>query len=193
MTPEMHQQLEARRGWMKEHLPYEIRTLVGVHKRLDWTEPRLEGLEQDVYIESYCVHARNIIELFLRESSVTTNGGGFERWSNLTEAFQLSAERYGEHVRMLNNQISHLGYERESLPTNKIDRTWRVALTKMLRTDLANFNTHLKPMWKQYPLPDIPDFPTDEKHFVRVTGAPMTTSSEFQSVTATFPAAFKDT
>jgi len=63
--------------WMQEHLPYEINMLNSTHRLLDWSDVTLllNGVLINALIESYCVHARALIELFEDEDEAARKGG----------------------------------------------------------------------------------------------------------------------
>ena len=157
MAPETQEHDQTRKEWMQEHLPYEINMLNSTHRLLDWTDVTLllNGVLINALIESYCVHARALIELFKDEDNAARSGGKLA-WKALTDNFQKSGT-YDEYRRKLNNQIAHLGDERTCNPADKITREDRVRLTKMLRDDLSSFKQCLKQKWSSYPLPDIAD------------------------------------
>lgn len=153
----MEQHDETRKECMQEHLPYEINMLNSTHLMLDWSDAPLllNVVLTNALIESYCVHARTLIELFEEEDKAARNGGK-QAWEALTDKFQKSGA-YNDLDRKLNNQIAHLGKERKRNPADKITREDRVRLTEMLRIDLSAFKSCLKQKWSSYPLPDIAD------------------------------------
>ena len=53
---------------LDEHLPYEISMMMAMH---DQAQGPLDQLTGNVVIESFCIHARNLFEFFIK----TSNGG----------------------------------------------------------------------------------------------------------------------
>lgn len=169
LPPEMQKSVEKRDGWIEEHLLYEIQMLDRTHNLLDWTDPALpEGVILNALIESFCVHARTLIEVFREETEATQSGNGQKQWHALTSGF-VQRGKYKDYDKLLNNQISHLGDLRERDPVKKIDRKVRVALVNSLRQDLALFKQHLKPQWQSPPLPDISDSSASPPSYLAVS------------------------
>jgi hypothetical protein len=185
VTPEMNQQEEMRKSWMAEHLPYEIAMLVETNRLLDWTRPTPTGVILNALIESYSVHARNLIEIFQQEDRASREGSGVQKWAALCDGFKIAGGRYDEYVRMLNNQISHIGYEREADAAKKIDRGVRLQLTDLLRDDLVIFKQHLKPKWISFTLPDIENLTVTSPPFISVGDRQHSASSHLQGTTTT--------
>ncbi len=120
LSPEMQKSIDMRVGWIEEHLLYEIQMLNQTHHLLDWTDPALpEGVILNALIESFCVHARTLIEVFRQETEATQSGNGKKQWHALTSGF-VQQGQYKDYDRLLNNQISHLGELRERDPGKKI-------------------------------------------------------------------------
>jgi AraC-like DNA-binding protein len=169
--------IDIRDDWIKEHLRYEIGMLTQTHKLLDWTDTALpEGIILNALIESFCVHARTLIELFRDETEATMTGNGKLRFEALTSGF-IHQGRYDDYDKLLNNQISHLGNLRERDPAKKIDRKVRVTLTNLLRQDLVTFKQCLKTQWQSPALPDIEDFSANPPAYLNVSPLPPSASS----------------
>jgi hypothetical protein len=105
LSPEMQKSIETRDGWIEEHLRYEIKMLSQTHSLLDWTHPALpEGVILNALIESFCVHARTLIEVFRQETEATQSGNGQKQWYALTSGF-VQQGKYKDYDKLLNNQI----------------------------------------------------------------------------------------
>jgi hypothetical protein len=171
-SSELQISIEVRKGWIEEHLRYEIGMLNQTHRLLYWTAPALpQGVILNALIESFCVHARTLIEVFRKETEATQSRNGKKQWLALTSGF-VQQELYKDFDRLLNNQISHLGDLRETDPVKKIDRKLRVTLVDLLRRDLFLFKQHLKPEWSSPPLPDIDDFAISPPAYLAISPLP---------------------
>jgi hypothetical protein len=61
-SSELQISIEVRKGWIEEHLRYEIGMLNQTHRLLYWTAPALpQGVILNALIESFCVNARTLI------------------------------------------------------------------------------------------------------------------------------------
>jgi len=116
---------------IKKHLSYEIWMLCETYeltcKLKEEPETDEERIDANMKIESFCVHARNLYEFFLKATP---------RDEYVPRGFTPAKANYDEPVRLLNTQISHLIYEgRTDKPAKLIDGADRLGMLKDLRTE----------------------------------------------------------
>jgi hypothetical protein len=104
---------------------------------------------RNALIESFCTHARALIEFFNKR-----RGADY-----YTAVPYVRSKKYDTLKRQINNQISHVLDEgRSDEILEKIGPNERKELIDLLGPDVANFKQNLKPPHDQWrPLPDVPD------------------------------------
>lgn len=119
-------------------------------------------------IESFCVHARNLIDFFSEPSDALSGPlkghvaarhfcDGYTPWTEGGPGNDLKAR--------LNNQISHLTYHRTTNDEKKIGRKERLALIRIIERELKIFKKYLKePYATKWPFVGDDDLIADSKH-----------------------------
>jgi len=132
-----------------EDLPYEIKMLRYGYKRL---QSGLDGqAEINVFIECFCVHARNLLDFFwpkqpkkknhaiarqfIKDRRLYTPFGGVDPNTN---------GLYGK----LCDQIVHLTYDRTDIADDKIGDDDRDYLKRLIEKEIDNFCCHLHPSYR---------------------------------------------
>ena len=128
-----------------KHLHYEIARLEEMYLLLlepeTYNKPLPEPVRdtiKDALIVGFCIHAKNLVEFLSKEPrkdravSVDYAADGYQSW-NITHG-----------TRKLNNQISHLSYERTDEPTEKIRAQEQAELVGMIYDELCRWSGHLK-------------------------------------------------
>jgi hypothetical protein len=105
-------------------------------------------------IESFCVHARNLIEFFQENHRRYTDGS--------YQPFSTAKQELDTVVLRLNNQISHLKIGRTIVTSDKIDIKERAKILNMLSREIAQFKAHLTGGYKNVDIPVPPQVATPE-------------------------------
>ena len=100
---------------LREHLPNEVKRLNDAFKRLLVHD--LDRAMVDILIESFCIHAHNLIEFFLEET-LTPKGrnavaGARHYVGRSYTAFEGNNIRAEEFYEKLKAQVDHIRYGRE--------------------------------------------------------------------------------
>ena len=128
---------------IKQHLTYEIEMLFATQAKLQAGEP--DRNVRNALIESFCIHARNLIDFLrgkrsgVRASSVTYDYTPFA-----------DGEIDREYRRMIEEQITHLGFGRTSNPVEQINGRVQATLLSSIAKELVRFKHHIR---EQYPCP----------------------------------------
>jgi hypothetical protein len=121
--------VEEMQDILDEHLPYEVKMLFVTHDAL-YPPGRLVGGDLNVVLESFCIHARNLIEMFTRKRG--------ERYVLATDyipsysAFQGCQSEISDLYKKICEQISHLTYDRKRDPADKIQTDKHVPRARQL-------------------------------------------------------------
>lgn len=139
-----------RKEYFEKHVWYEIWMLGETYKLLDLRAvPLSDVVIGNALIESFCTHARLLIEFFDK-----SRGADF-----YTTVPYVRSKKYDKLKRQINNQISHVVDEgRSEEISDKMGPDERKELIDLLGSDIATFKQYLKPPHDQWrPLPDVPD------------------------------------
>jgi hypothetical protein len=133
--------------FLKEHLPYEVDMLRATYSLLQTASPNAVGF---ALIESFCVHARNLIEF----SKIKKSCNFDPRW--FTENLKLD-KRFvdGGALVKITEQISHLSANRRSLQTEKIGLKFREKVYEAIEDELERWEKCLNPGWRAHWKPPI--------------------------------------
>jgi hypothetical protein len=138
-----------RKKYFEEHLWYEIWMLGETYKLLNLSKVPISEVVGNALIESFCVHARVLIEFFEK-----SQGADY-----YTTVPYVRSKKYKKLNRQINNQISHvIGEGRSDRASEKIGPDERKELIDLLGADIAIFKKTLRAscdQWRQ--LPDVPD------------------------------------
>jgi hypothetical protein len=138
-----------RKKYFEEHLWYEIWMLGETYKLLNLLKVPMSEVVGNALIESFCVHARVLIEFFDK-----SQGADY-----YTTVPYVRSKKYKKLNRQINNQISHVVDEgRSDRASDKIGPDERKELIDLLGADIAVFKKTLKTSYGQWrKLPDVPD------------------------------------
>jgi hypothetical protein len=133
---------------IERHLPYEIGMLVFTAELLETMQPGNlpdnENAVRNALIESFCIHARNLIDFLagkrkgVRAKAVTNNYKAF-----------VNGEIDKALTQKIEDQIVTLG--RTSDPSEKINWRVRNILLRAIATELIAFRARLKPQYRHTP------------------------------------------
>jgi hypothetical protein len=128
---------------IREHLPYEIKMLVATYARLVNRRPEDDQFLTNVFVESFCLHARNLLEFF--EKGGKSKGVVPQNYAR-PDYKCLHPRRHSVEI---NQQISHLIFGgRFATSDGKIGERERLEILETVRTELAHFRQYiLDPTW----------------------------------------------
>jgi hypothetical protein len=136
---------------IKTDLPYEIDGLRYAYNRL---QSGLEGqAEINVFIECFCVHARNLIDFFWPKQPKQKNHAIARQFMD-TKAKRLYTSLQGADpnanglYRKICDQIVHLTYDRTDDAERKIGPDDRSYLKQLIEKEIGNFSRHLHPSYR---------------------------------------------
>lgn len=123
---------------LEDALPYEIAMLQGTFLRL--VQPPADRIVNNALIESFCVHARQLLE-FLNNKQ----GAPVADFVNANFQLQHITKLDNDLVQKLNTQIAHITYRRTDQQKNKINQADRKTLLDEIIAEMRNVANNLKP------------------------------------------------
>jgi hypothetical protein len=135
---------------LQHHLPYEFAMLRDTYDAIR-THP--DGTIKNALIESFCIHARALVEFFEKDDGARkyTDNGYSPGWDKT---------RIAHLVRTLNHQVALLLYGRTADPSQKLNRADQAELKTVLLDELTRFKAHLLPAYAGAPVALVIE-PTD--------------------------------
>jgi hypothetical protein len=136
---------------MEHHLPYEIGMLVFTSRLLETMQPGNlpdhEKAMRNALIESFCIHARNLIDFLegkkkksrLRAKSVTDGYKPASGW--IDKAL----------TKKIEDQIAHITINRTLDPSARINGEVRTKLLRAIAKELVAFRKKLRPQYRHTP------------------------------------------
>jgi hypothetical protein len=161
-----------RETYFSKHLRYEVWMLGETYKRLDWSDRPIPDVEENALIESFCVHARVLIE-FLMDS----DGADFYT----TVEYDHKTKKYEKLKGRLNQQITLLFDGRTDETFEQITGPERTRLLDLLRPDIATFKRNLKP---EYDPKELGELPVSRPYTLRFNGSGRTTTGPSRTLTS---------
>jgi hypothetical protein len=128
--------------FFRQHLPYEIDMLRGLYVELSCGE--YSPLTHNAIIESFHIHARNLIEFVKNKTSCDFDTRLFT---------ELPYEPNGNFINLgleksINQQISHLTTGRKSVETLKLGPPQWAQIGKAIEAEIERFEKALKPEFR---------------------------------------------
>ena len=143
----LNQTTEGKMLVFTDHVMYEIKMLQMTYGFLE--VPWYSGWVGNALIESFCVHARALIEFFAKTKSQTDEQVCACHFTdNSYRSFEngkVSGPLWGK----LQAQIAHLSYQRTKDNEDKVSPEDRKALLKLLNKEIDHFAAHLKSPFKE--------------------------------------------
>jgi hypothetical protein len=128
------------------HLFYEIDMLRATSACL--ASPSFRQIVVNALIESFCIHARNLIEFFDQKSGTPGSAGsdyvGAKHFTTKDYVCWTGGEPSNELRARLNRQVSHLTYQRTVKNAEKIGPNERNELLTLIERELIHFQNHLR-------------------------------------------------
>ena len=131
-----------------EHLLYEFFMLNYCFECL--TSHSLDVNHNNVLIESFCLHARNLIDFFWGKEPASGDRPSADHFTDKEYPNHRGADPRGKAIySKLNTQVAHLSYSRTSDRSKKISHQDRVELRQLVEPELAIFYAHLREPYRQ--------------------------------------------
>jgi hypothetical protein len=127
---------------ISEQLPYEINMLRYAYQRLQ--SPLHEQAEINVFIECFCVHARNLLDFFWYKQPKKKNYAVARQFtSGSYNPFGGVNPKANGLCGKLNDQIVHVTYGRTNVTEEKLGDEPRAYLKAVIEKEIGNFTSHL--------------------------------------------------
>jgi hypothetical protein len=141
---------------LKTHYVYEIDMLQKTYVYLANGKFALDTVAENALIESFCIHARQLIEFFAKKSSANRFRADSYAEANY-DRLRADDAPLNTLCMKLHKQIVHLDspHERTSDPTEKIGRHERDQLLTILKEQSKQFNENLKSEYRRLNVPTI--------------------------------------
>jgi hypothetical protein len=124
--------------FFKVHFPYEIWMIRRSIEALS-TRQQLSEFEKNALIETFCLHARNLIEFFRKK-----DGCEFDPRDFTTADFKLKTAFIGNGpLQWINRQVSHLTKGRTDDPAGKINTVEMADMYRAIEAEIERFLRHL--------------------------------------------------
>jgi hypothetical protein len=142
---------------IREHIPYEVRMLrvTFVCLALPSMTLLVNPLVVNSFLESFCIHARNLFEFFDEKRPVAKGYAAARHFAEVTyEPFprgRVSEKKIG----LLSKQIAHITYDRTVKQEEKLGMPHFVEFVRAIDDELQNFEAHLKATYKELWPPDM--------------------------------------
>ena len=139
---------DAMNDVLREHLPNEVKRLNDAFKRLLVRD--LDRAMVDILIESFCIHAHNLIEFFLEET-LTPKGrnavaGARHYVGGSYTAFEGNNIRAEASYEKLKAQVDHIRYGREKV-ASQLQGPELTYLKRTLDAEIKRFVASLPPQY----------------------------------------------
>ena len=166
MSPEkLNRSMTGLQEVINHHVPYEVRMMRQTYAMLANGSPHLWFSQPviNALIESFCLHARSLIEFFSCEKPMADNTAAAKHFAK--EGYQPCSD-YGpsrDLMGKLNGQIAHPSYTRTSANDKKVSAQDRATLMKFVENELVRFSSDMKETYKQHWPIDMRPTPSGEK------------------------------
>jgi hypothetical protein len=123
-------------------VPYEVAMMRALHRKLQAGSPT--QLDRNADIESYHVHARNLIEFFTDDIQCAIDPRAFT-----TTAYRIDGNFIPKKLETkISQQIVHLTHERTDVTADKLSDEERDRTTKAIEKAIKRFENALRPEWR---------------------------------------------
>jgi hypothetical protein len=137
---------------INHQLPYEVDMLRATFSYLSGgavLRVIFNGGVVNAFIESFCIHARNLIEFFEQQSTTPKNVAGSRHFTLPSYVPFKMRQDHAALTHKLNNQITHLTYRRTTKDEEKIGDEDRAVLLQLLELEIERFSTNLRDRYRQ--------------------------------------------
>jgi hypothetical protein len=140
---------EGLREAFAHHLVYEVNMFRLTYLLLQL--PAWSGGLANAIIESFCVHARNLIDFFSEKSATPGQSNNYTGAKHFSDGYTAWTKGGPSHdlCGRLNRQISHITYDRTSKDQEKIGPKERAELVELIERELKIFSGCLRKPYKE--------------------------------------------
>lgn len=129
---------------LNHFIPYEIGMMRALHKRLSAGSP--SRLQRNAEIESFHIHARNLMEFFTNDKQCAIDPRTFTE-----ETYRVQANFIPKQLEnKISQQIVHLTHERTDTEKDKLSDDERDKTVEFIEKQITRFDQALKPAWRQF-------------------------------------------
>jgi hypothetical protein len=133
---------------ISEMLPYEIDMLRHAYQRSQ--SPEFEQADINAFIETFCIHARSLIDFFWDRKPKKKNHAIARHFiSGPYDPFGGVSPKPNRLYAKLNDQIVHLSYSRTDVMEEKIGPKERLELNNLIEKEIENFGSHIDASYQQ--------------------------------------------
>jgi len=147
----LNKSVEGLQEVINHHVPYEVRMMRQTYAMLADGSACLWFSQTviNALIESFCLHARSLIEFFSGETTPADNTAAAKHFAKSSYKpcpdYGPSRELRGK----LNGQIAHPSYSRTSTGDEKVSAKDRAILMKFIDDELVRFSNEMKETYRQ--------------------------------------------
>jgi hypothetical protein len=180
MAANLKQSPEGLMEAFEHHVVYEVNMLRHTFSFLSvraWSQELANAI-----IESFCVHARNLIDFFSEKSETPGQSNGYVGAKHFCNGYQpwTKGAPGNDLIGALNRQISHVTFDRTSKSEEKIGPEQRLELVRLIERELEMFREHLRsPYTEKWPFAKENVTATE----VKVGNSPYGATNQIASVT----------
>jgi hypothetical protein len=128
---------------LSHFIPYEIGMMRALHKRLSAGSPT--QLQRNAEIESFHIHARNLMEFFKDDKQCAIDPRAFTE-----QTYRVHGDFIPKKLEnKISQQIVHLTHERTDVEKDKLSDDERDQTIQHIEKQIDRFQKALKPEWRQ--------------------------------------------
>lgn len=128
---------------LSHFIPYEIGMMRALHKRLSAGSPT--QLQRNAEIESFHIHARNLMEFFKDDKQCAIDPRAFTE-----QTYRVQGDFIPKKLEnKISQQIVHLTHERTDAEKDKLSDDERDQTVQHIEKQIDRFQKALKPEWRQ--------------------------------------------
>jgi len=122
-------------------IPYEVGMMRALHKKLGKGSPT--QLDRNADIESFHIHARNLVEFFTDDIQCAIDPRAFTE-----QRYQINGQFIPRNLETkISQQIVHLTHERTDVTADKLSDVEREQTVKAIEKEIVRFEKDLRPEW----------------------------------------------
>jgi len=157
--PHAHDETQVEIDMLNEHLPYELDMLEGAFVFLHHdkhAEDRKNVIVKNAMIEAFWTHARNLLEFLTRAPIGGPTGVAAACDFTGQERPTLMHAKVKPLLDEVNDQITHLRYERKTSPQEKLAGHRMPSVKAMIDSHIQRFEQNLQSKYKPFWSPRAP-------------------------------------
>jgi|SRR6185437_2068281 hypothetical protein len=143
----------------EHHLPYEIDRLAEAFELLKSPRELRERLSQSTFdtvadslVVAFCIHGKNLIEFLSRP--ISENYASSSDYADNYQPWNIAHGTQEHSIKgKLNNQLSHLTFDRTTVDSDKISIDDRIFIVQQIKNELERWAPYLKTTYNVNALP----------------------------------------